>query len=54
MNWYKTLTFDQRINIKDMCIDICGISYTNMIRVFGLRKTLDLIHEKLKMEGFDV
>ena len=54
MNWYKTLTVEQRINLKDLSELICGVKYNTLILLFGMRQTIELLHEKLKIEGFDV
>ncbi|MFN5417291.1 MAG: hypothetical protein ACK5B9_09565 [Flavobacteriia bacterium] len=54
MNWYKTLTIEQRINLKDLSESICGVRYDFLIRLFGMRQTIELLHQKLELEGFDV
>ena len=54
MNWYKTLTIEQRINLKDLSETICGVRYDFLIRLFGMRQTIELLHQKLELEGFDV
>lgn len=54
MKWYKTLTIQQRINLKDLSETICGVRYDFLIEMFGMRDTIELIHNKLKLEGFDV
>lgn len=54
MKWYKTLTIDQRINLKDLSETICGVKYDFLIQLFGMRETIELLHQKLKMEGFIV
>lgn len=54
MNWYKTLTIEQRINLKDLSESICGVKYADLIRLFGMKHTIELLHQKLKLEGFYV
>lgn len=54
MNWYKTLTVEQKINLKDLCSIICGANFSGLVRVLGFRLTINTLHEKLKLEGFDV
>lgn len=54
MNWYRNLTIEQRISLKELSADICGIEYKWLIRLFGMRQTIELLHNKLKLEGFDV
>jgi len=54
MKWYKTLTVEQKINLKDTCSLICGADFSGLVRVLGFRLTINTLHEKLKLEGFDV
>ena len=52
--WYKTLDLDQRINLKELTNTICGMPFTILVEVFGLKEAIFHIHSKLEMEGFDV
>jgi hypothetical protein len=52
MDWYKTLTIQQKINLKDLCELICGIKYTYLIKIFGMKETIQLIHKKMILEGY--
>jgi hypothetical protein len=54
MDWYKTLTLNQKINLKELSESICGIKYSLLIKIFGFTETIELLHEKLKLEGFSV
>lgn len=54
MNWYKTLTIEQRINLKDLCPIICGAEFSGLVRILGFKLTINTLYEKLKLEGFDV
>jgi len=54
MNWYRKLTIEQRINLKELSESICGVKYEFLIRLFGMRQTIELLHQKLELEGFDV
>ncbi len=55
MKWYKTLTLQQRINLKgDACEMICGMPFSFMTFMFGFRESIELIYNKLKQEGFDI
>jgi hypothetical protein len=53
MNWYKKLTIEQKINLKELSESICGIRYTTLINLFGMRQTIELLHFKLQLENFD-
>lgn len=54
MNWYKTLTINQRINLKDCCKMIVGIDYDSLRLLFSMRDIIEMLHNKLKLEGFEV
>lgn len=54
MNWYKKLTIEQKINLKDLCPIICGAEFSGLVRILGFRLTINTLHEKLKLDGFDV
>ena len=54
MEWYKSLTIEQRINLKSLSEEICGLKYDILISIFGMRETIEILHNKLKLEGFDV
>lgn len=54
MNWCKTLTVEQRINLKDLCPIICGAEFSGLVRILGFRLTINTLQEKLKLEGFEV
>ena len=54
MNWYKTLTLEQRFALKELSESICGISWQNLGVIFTPRERLDILHNKLKSEGFQV
>lgn len=54
MEWYKTLNIHQKINLKHMSKIIGGIDFKDMITFFGLKDTIQLLYNKLKLEGFDI
>ncbi len=54
MDWYKTLDMNQRINLKELTDIICGMPFTFMVKVFGLKEAIFHIHSKMRIEGFDV
>jgi hypothetical protein len=54
MHWYQKLTIQQRINLKDLSELICGAKYDLLVKIFGMRETIELLHQKLKLEGFDI
>lgn len=40
--------------IKELSNKICGFEYEDLIQLFGMRHTIELLHQKLKLEGFNV
>jgi hypothetical protein len=50
MKWYKTLTIEQRINLKELSETICGIKYIYLVKLFGMRDAIELLYSKLKLE----
>lgn len=54
MEWYKTLSIEQRINLKELCPIICGVEFSPLVSLLGFKLTINTLHEKLKLEGFKV
>ena len=54
MNWYKTLDIQQRINLKELCPLIVGVLFTDLLKLFSFDEVIDILHNKLKLEGFEV
>ena len=52
MKWYKTLNVHQRINAKDCFILLCGVDFQAINCILSLRDRINLLEEKLKLEGF--
>lgn len=54
LQWYKSMTVDQRINLKESCIDIVGYSWEWLGLLFTMKEILILLRDKLIMEGFEL
>lgn len=55
MKWYRNLTFNQRASLKEMCVNICGIEWYDFPKLgFSPKERLQLITEKLRIEGFEI
>lgn len=54
MKWYKQLGVHQRIALKELSSNICGVSWDTLSLLFTLRERIELLYGKLKVEGFDV
>lgn len=51
MNWYKSLSVQQRINLKECCVLIVGASWEQLGLFFNMRERIEILETKLKMEG---
>jgi len=54
MKWYKTLSVFQKIDLKDYCKIITGISFDKLSYFFTFKEKINIIYNKLKLEGFDL
>lgn len=54
MEWYKSLTIEQKINLKDCCALITGMTWEELSILFSFREKIRLIHKKLQLEEFEV
>ena len=54
VNWYKSLSFDQKIALKEVSALICDIKWEDFNKLFTPRERLEILHNKLMIEGFDV
>ena len=54
VNWYRSLTIQQKLALKELSQDICGFSWRLLGEIFTPRERIELLHQKLQMEGFVV
>lgn len=55
MKWYLNLNIDQKINLKQLCVIICGINFETLsLFNFSFKDKISLIYDKLKYEGFEI
>ena len=54
MIWYKKLTINQKINLKDCCEELTGITWDDMGKLFNFRERINILYDKLRLEGFDI
>jgi len=52
--WYKTLTIDQKINLKSWYFTICGVRWEDLNALFNIKHKIIMVYNKLKQEGFDI
>jgi hypothetical protein len=51
MNWYKSLTRQQKVHIRE-CFELAtGIPLNKAIQLFTFSECMDLLESKLKIEG---
>lgn len=50
LNWYKSLSVNQKLNIKEGFVLLCGIEW-GLLTFIPLRDRITLMYYKLKREG---
>jgi len=51
MDYYNTLTINQKINCKSTMVYLCGIEFSKLGLLFNFTQRIELICEKLCLEG---
>ena len=51
MKWYKQLSKQQKLNIREVFELTCGMSLNIALMLFSFSECMDLLHQKLQMEG---
>jgi len=54
VSWFKSLSINQKMALKDVSSLICGMKWEDFNILFSPRERLEILHNKLMMEGFDV
>ena len=54
IDWYKKLDPNQRINLREVSELLCGIPFKSLLLLFSLLEVIQLLYDKLKLEGFAV
>jgi hypothetical protein len=54
INWYKSLSLNKKMALKEVSVLICGMKWEDFNILFSPRERLELLHDKLILEGFDV
>lgn len=53
--WYKQLDVNQKINCKECFVLLCGIEFEKLSLIIpSFTEKIQIMHNKLKIEGFDV
>lgn len=54
MNWYKSLNIHSKINAK-VCFELLtGTKFEDLAFLFTFEERINIMYNKLKIEGFDV
>ena len=51
MNWYKTLSINQRLSLKELCPTIVGCTWEDLGLLFTIKERIEILYNKLKLEG---
>ena len=54
LNWYKSLSIHQRINLKEVCSLLTGCTWEFLSYFLNMKEKIEVLYNKLKMEGFEV
>lgn len=54
VSWYKSLSLQQKMELKEVSALICGMKWEDFNILFTPRERLEILYNKLMMEGFDV
>ena len=54
VSWYKSLSLNQKMALKEVSVLICGMKWEDFNILFTPRERLEILHNKLMLEGFNV
>lgn len=54
MKWYKTLNKNQKLRIREVFELSTGQKLSDMVEVFSFSECMDILYNKLKIEGFKI
>ena len=54
VSWYKSLSLNQKMALKEVSALICGMKWEDFNILFSPRERLEILHNKLMLEGFNV
>jgi hypothetical protein len=54
ISWYKSLSLNQKMALKEVSALICGMKWEDFNILFSPRERIEILHNKLMLEGFDV
>lgn len=51
ISWYRLLSINQKIQLKQLSEDICGFPWETIGLLLTPRERIEVLYEKLKIEG---
>ena len=54
MEWYKSLNVNMKINAKECFILLTGMDWHHAGKLFSMRERINIMYDKLRIEGFAV
>ena len=54
IEWYKKLSFEQKLGLKECAHLLTGMKWEDYTILFSPRQRIEILYNKLKLEGFDV
>ncbi len=54
LQWYKSLPIHKRLALKQLCQSICGMRWEDFNILFSPRERIEIIGQKLRLEGFAI
>ena len=54
INWYKSLSLQQKMGLKEISTLICGMKWEDFNILFTPRERLEILYNKLILEGFQL
>lgn len=52
--WYKKLNIHQKITLKEIFDELCGVPWSELSEIFTLRELIGVLYNKLILEGIIV
>jgi hypothetical protein len=54
LKWYKTLSLNQKLELKECAHLLTGMKWEHYTILFSPRQRIEILYNKLKLEGFDL
>ncbi len=54
IEWYKKLSLKQKLGLKECAVLLTGMKWEDYTILFSPRQRIEILYNKLKLEGFDL